>query len=375
MRILQLIDLYKTGGAEKVYDLFNQYCVSKRHTVSRIVLYGKADGQDTVKYLIQNEHTSLALKLLDQYKAMRLIYRMIKEQAVDHIVSFLDRSNLVVVFACLFNKNRPKITVTIHNPPTVQYLKVNKPIRSLLFFVLSWVYSRKWVKVVAVSRAVKDSLMSIGIKKIYVVYNPLETKEEYPVMADANADKFMLAAGRLDLQKAHWKLIKAFYYYKKTYNDAELKLYIAGAGNLESPLKALSMHLGINHSVVFLGYKSNIIEYINSSKGIIFSSLYEGFPMVLLECMALKKPFIGSEASIPIEIRDILINNTIINTYQTKVSAIDFNGNAVYDDEKELAYLIHKIQTDAVFSNTITNICHDWFCQNCSINNFDAYLV
>jgi glycosyltransferase involved in cell wall biosynthesis len=240
---------------------------------------------------------------------------------------------------------------------------------------LTWAYNREWVKVVAISQAVKDSLTSIGVKKIYIVHNPVEIKKDYPITTNNNSDKFILAIGRLDIQKSHWKLIKAFYFYKKIYKDNTLKLYIAGIGKLETDLKKLCVKLGIDNLVVFLGYKNNIIEYIKKSSCIVFSSLYEGFSIALLECMALKKPFIGSESSIPIEIRNILIKNNIMNTYQTENSDVDFNCNNINNDEKNLAFLIHKIQIDIVFYNTISNICYDWFYNNCSISNFDTYFI
>jgi glycosyltransferase involved in cell wall biosynthesis len=377
MNILQIIDLYQTGGAEKVYDLFGKYCILNGHTINQSVLYGnkKRYNKDTMEYIIQNEHTSLLQKLVGQCISIILMHHIMKKRSIDHIVSFLDRSNLVVIFACLLNKKRPRITVTIHNPPTVQYLKLNKYIRSFFFFVLTWAYNREWVKVIAVSQAVKDSLTSIGVKEIYVAHNPVEIKKDYPITTNNNSDTFILAIGRLDIQKAHWKLIKAFYFYKKIYKDNKIKLYIAGIGKLETDLKELCVKLGIDNLVVFLGYKNNIIEYINKSVCIVFSSFYEGFPISLIECMSLKKPFIGSESSIPIEIRDMLIKKNILNTYQTKNLDIDFNFNNINDDEKELAFLIHKIQTDIIFYNTISDVCYEWFCNNCSISNFDSYFI
>jgi glycosyltransferase involved in cell wall biosynthesis len=374
MKILQIIDQYQTGGAEKVYDLFYEYCISKMHTVRKIVLYGTQDRNSAIKYLLKNRHTLLLQKIFDQCIFVIILHQIIKKQPINHVISFLDRSNLVVIFACLLDKKRPEITITVHNPPTNQYLKLNNCMRSLFFFVLAWSYNHKWVKVIAVSQAVKDSLISIGVKKIHIAHNPLETKKNYLIKTEEiNVEPYILAIGRLDIQKAHWKLIKAFYFYKNTYKDNKLKLYIAGNGKLEMALKELCAKLGVDNQIVFLGYKENIAEYINRSKCIVFSSFYEGFPIALLECMALKKTFIGSEDSIPVEIRNVLATNNIMNIYKTKNTDIDFNYNNINDDEKEFAFLIHKMQTDTVFCNTISNLCYDWFCNNCSKKNFDTY--
>ena len=107
MKILQLIDQYKTGGAEKVYDLFSQYCLSKGYTTNRIIMYGELSVHSSEEYLMLCEHTSILQKLFDHFACIKILNYIIKERSVDHIVSFLDRSNLVVIFALLFDKKRP----------------------------------------------------------------------------------------------------------------------------------------------------------------------------------------------------------------------------------------------------------------------------
>jgi glycosyltransferase involved in cell wall biosynthesis len=416
MKILLLIDKYgKGGGTEKVFDLYTQYCISHNYKVCRMTMYNSGTASDT-EYLIENQHTSLFRKGIDQLNSIFSLRRIIKDKNIDCIVSFLDRSNLAAIWACLFIQRQIKITVTVHSRSTIQYLKLNKYLRCLFFFFLAWSYNRKKLKVIAVSQDVKDSLLSIGVKTVCIVYNPFElerikhfdfNKSRAPLKTSVfrdeplknacfaahrarnrkgtsennrflevpdNQDIFIVAVGRLEHEKAYWKLIKSFHYYKKTYQDDLLKLYILGTGSFENELKDMCNNELVG-SVSFLGYQENVIRYISKAQCMVFSSFYEGFPITLLECMSVRRPFIGSDNSIPYEIRSVLSANNIINTYHNDNFEINFDINKINNDEKELAYLIHKIQTDAVFSNTISSIGHDWFCQNCSINNFDAYLV
>jgi glycosyltransferase involved in cell wall biosynthesis len=374
MKILQIIDLYKTGGAEKVFDLFTQYCLAKNYKTTRVVMYGEHNISDN-KYLIPIESKSLFKKILDQLKCIFLLMYIIREKKIDFIVSFLDRSNLAIIFACFLYIKRPKITVTVHNPPTIQYLKLHKYIRLIYFYILSWLYNRKWIKVVAVSQNVKESLLSIGVKTIYVIYNPLVIKRNNYLLPIKNiSGKFIITVGRLEEQKAHWKLIKAFYFYKTMYQDDKLRLYIFGTGALEDKLKKMCVEFKITDSVIFMGYNREVIRYINQTECMIFSSLYEGFPISLLECAGLKKPFIGSNFSIPIEIINLFKEKNIENIFKITNNEINFCIAQIHEDEKQLAYLINRIINDKNFKETISNIGYQWFCNNCSLNNFDLYL-
>jgi glycosyltransferase involved in cell wall biosynthesis len=210
MRILQLIDLYKTGGAEKVYDMFSQYCYTRNISVERLVLYGEKAENDEKQYIISKEHTSLLRKLIDQYRCICSVHKLIRRKEISRLVGFLDRSNLVFVFAFLFDSKRPEITATVHNPPTIQYLKINTFIRRIFLESLSWAYNRKWVKVIAVSEDVKDSLSSIGVRNVQVIHNPVSFRQDAFELPLAPIEEYLIAIGRLEYQKGYWKLLKAF---------------------------------------------------------------------------------------------------------------------------------------------------------------------
>ncbi|GAB6393521.1 MAG: glycosyltransferase family 4 [Treponematales bacterium] len=376
MKLLQIIDLYKTGGAEKVYDLFYQYCVQAGHDVKRIVLYGGVD--DGKRYLIKQESGSLIQKCLDQARAVWLLRRVIKSEQTERVVSFLDRSNLAAILACFLSGTksggRPPVTVTVHNPPTVQYLKLKSPLRELFFFVLAFAYNRRHVKTIAVSAQIKEALERIGVRNVETVYNPFDFSRIKPAGANQGShERYIVAAGRLEYQKAHWKLLRAFCHYKHNFDSGGCKLYIFGSGSLEHDLKRLTKDLGIEDSVVFFGYVSNVMAYIRGARGMVFSSFYEGFPISLLECMALERPFVGSDGSIPPEIRSACVENGIANTYRTESMAVDF-GTTVGRDEMDLARLIHKMETDQVFAGAVAETGRKWMRDHCPLSNFDRYL-
>ena len=107
------------------------------------------------------------------------------------------------------------------------------------------------------------------------------------------ANNYILYMGRLIPLKGPQYLIEAFGEIRKT--NQQLKLAIAGTGDYENHLKSLASQIG---GIVFTGQISSLevkkVLYENSLM-VSVPSLYDAFPMVLLEAMACGKPVIGSK--------------------------------------------------------------------------------
>ena len=105
-------------------------------------------------------------------------------------------------------------------------------------------------------------------------------------------ENFVLYIGRLySLKGAHY-LIKAFQSIKKEH--AELKLVIAGSGDFEPYLRKVAQG---TRDILFIGYVDSLmikkLLYENCFT-VVVPSIYETFPMVVLEAMACSKPVIAS---------------------------------------------------------------------------------
>ncbi len=116
------------------------------------------------------------------------------------------------------------------------------------------------------------------------------------------AESYLLFMGRLSFSKGVQYLIEAFRSIKKEY--ASLKLVIAGTGDFENSLKRI---VNRERDIVFTGYIDSPTAkktlYKNSLL-VAVPSLYEAFPMVILEAMACSKPIVASDVGdIPLLIR------------------------------------------------------------------------
>lgn len=98
-------------------------------------------------------------------------------------------------------------------------------------------------------------------------------------------DKFVIGhIGRFSEPKNHIFLLKIFNELCQKRKDSVLCLI--GSGKLEGSIKKMAVKFGIDESVVFLGSRPNVWEYLNAFDVFCFPSLYEGFPIAVLEAQA-----------------------------------------------------------------------------------------
>ena len=98
------------------------------------------------------------------------------------------------------------------------------------------------------------------------------------------------------MNKDYYTLIKAFKYFltiNKNFNN-KYCLIIIGSGTLYEDLANLIKNENMHDKIILLNGKNNPFPFIAKSKIFILSSIYEGYPNVLLEAQALKKKIIST---------------------------------------------------------------------------------
>jgi glycosyltransferase involved in cell wall biosynthesis len=103
-------------------------------------------------------------------------------------------------------------------------------------------------------------------------------------MGLAEDTRFLLFAGRLHPQKDPLLLIEAF----AALEQANIHLLMAGAGELESELRAKIEHLGLSSQVTMLGAvtPNKLAALYRVSSVFVLSSVYEGLPLTVLEALS-----------------------------------------------------------------------------------------
>lgn len=151
--------------------------------------------------------------------------------------------------------------------------------------------------------------------------------------------------GRITQQKDPLGLIKAF----KNIVESNPKavLLIVGDGEIKEAAMQLALELKIEKSVVFENFRNDIPDVLYSSDIYCLPSLWEGFPIGLLEAMAMGKPVIATKVDGSVEIIEDGKNGFIIEP-QNKHALIEALNKLI--NNKEL-----RIQLGEAARQTIIN--------------------
>jgi glycosyltransferase involved in cell wall biosynthesis len=152
---------------------------------------------------------------------------------------------------------------------------------------------------IAVSAHVRTKLVTeLGWAptKIDLVYNGVEVAADPPMPSPAlraalrgTGDRpLILVPARLTPQKGHRFLLEA------ATQLPDARVVLAGDGPERSELEALAHDRGLAEQVLFLGHREDVRDLLAVADVVVLPSLFEGFPLSLLEAMVAGTPVIAT---------------------------------------------------------------------------------
>jgi glycosyltransferase involved in cell wall biosynthesis len=148
--------------------------------------------------------------------------------------------------------------------------------------------------IIGVSQSTNKYLSDIEVKKVKIVYNPIENLEEKENISKKTTKTLIISIiGRIDPHKRQLDFIEKIFV--KLSNIIKAKLYIVGAASkkdkhIENRIKEYEKLF--RNKIIFTGEVKNVFEYYNLSDIIIISSdrsIMEGLPRVAIEAGISKK--------------------------------------------------------------------------------------
>ncbi|EGJ9169699.1 glycosyltransferase [Escherichia coli] len=214
---------------------------------------------------------------------------------------------------------------------------------------------------VAVSEIVKKDacgLLNLDANNVELIYNG----HDIDYIKDKSTDykEFdtpvidFVSVGRITYAKGHYHLLRSLAIVKETYPN--VILYIVGTyekDNLKSIIDHLIEKYDLYDNVIFTGFSDNPYPYIKSAKALILSSIFEGFPGVVIESIALGTPVIATDcggASEVLKSPDAKIKNNTGDVEITKLGVLLPKFDGIYDinldfspTEKKMAQVMNDI--------------------------------
>jgi glycosyltransferase involved in cell wall biosynthesis len=182
-----------------------------------------------------------------------------------------------------------------------------RPVRKKIYSLLDR-FSEKFVdRFLVVSDVLKDKMIrghGIPAERVIRIYNGIEVDHYLPQDQNGSRERirnefnikgntlFIGAIGRLVWQKGFEYLVQAM---PKVLNEfSQTKLLIVGEGSLRNELEALAQKLKIEKHIMFANFRKDVKQILSAIDILIVPSLLEGFPMIILEGMAMAKPIIAT---------------------------------------------------------------------------------
>lgn len=345
-KILIVIPKLSNGGIERVASNFSMNLAEDSY---RQVIYSIMEQDISYPFKVKPIILSGELgsgflgKGMVFIKRLLMLRSLVKENEISIVISFGERCNFLTMLASL----KCKKILTIHSQISIEN-KAKGIYGYLSDFVARYLY-KSADRIIAVSNVVANDLRlnyHIPLSKIKTIYNghniEMITKKSSQVDISIKKNEMIydfISVGRITYAKGHWHLIKAMSIVKKKYNNAKLIIIGGEEEGISSELITLSQKLGVEDNIIFYGYSDNPYKYMSSARVFVLSSIFEGFPGVVVEALACGIPIVSSNSGGGTE---VLLNGLLPS---------DLDDNKTY--ESEYGFVTPKLANKKDFSEDI----------------------
>ena len=285
VKVCILVESLSRGGAEKAAAILSRSLVSNGYEVLIISF------KDEIDYKYSGDLLNLGLKNSKwrRFKQAQKFYKLKKGLKIfnaDVVIDFRTRSRVFMeAMLHMFVFPKKRMIFTIHSSNIDWHIP-----KGILFN-----YYYRLGKIVGVSKEICAVLKSkYSFEMVYHIPNSIDFESIFKSSQERLTQKgdFIVAVGRLYNEiKQFDKLIEV--YAKSNLVRKRIKLIILGDGPDKNELIKQVEKLNLKEYVIFTGFIKNPYMYMKRAKFQVLSSKLEGFPLVILESLALGTPVVS----------------------------------------------------------------------------------
>lgn len=355
MKIMFYINTLNTGGAERVLaNLANEFVKNNQEVIFVTSFSTKKEYElSTDIKRINLDNSKKMGRVRKNVCRIRELRKNIKNEQPDILVSFMAEANFRSVLAKLGTGT--KCVISVRNDPNREYPGFLGKIVGKILLPLAdgCVFQTEDARLWFPRRLQKKSV---------IIYNAV--KKDFFDTARNPVSNLVVTCGRLEKQKNHENLIKAFKEVSKEIKDS--MLYIYGEGTERKKLEKLIIDLEMQNKIFLKGVTENVQQALSEADLFVLSSDYEGMPNALLEALAVGVPSVSTDcpcggprmlidddkdgALVKVgsvdELKSAIINilnNSNIKTQMSKsakIKANEFRPETIYNEWKNYLKLI-----------------------------------
>ncbi len=276
------------GGAERVFANLAEYFNQKGYEIYVVTQYQYED-----EYILSSGITRILSDLTEEetgkgrignfVRRLLKLRQIFKDIRPDIVFSCSGKNNFMAMAANTFLKNKVVVSV-VADPVQEYYTKAMRFLAKNYFaFADGIVLQTAQAKAYFPKRIQKKSIIlpnSLNPKFLKTRYEGIRKKE-------------IVAVGRLDDNKNHAMLIRAFAGLTNEFPEYTVTVY--GEGEVRGKLEKLIKELKLENKVFLPGRTDAIEDKIYESSLFVMTSDAEGMPNAMLEAMSLGLPVISTD--------------------------------------------------------------------------------
>lgn len=274
------------GGSDKVMANLSLFLAKQGFEIDIIIVLNEISfpyaGKLVNLGLLKNNSNGL----FNKAKRFKALSDYLRNNKFDFIIDFRFRTKILQeLILARFIYNAPTI-FTVHSFLIDHYMPNNSWLTRLMY--------NNCLANVALGEEMKLLIeKKHQLKNVVTIPNPIyleEILEKQDEEIELNFD-FILAVGQYENEiKQFDKLISS--YGKSILSQKNIHLVIIGEGD-QSKLKTVILENKVSEFVHLLGYQKNPFQFMKRARFLVLCSKNEGFPNVILECLACKTPVVS----------------------------------------------------------------------------------
>lgn len=339
-----------TGGAERFAGSLGLMLEELHFEIHHVIINDGVDFHFNGKLLNLGRRCNQSSFFVKKIKKGILLHQYLNENGINIIIDNRTRNNFIrELFAKWIFGKRKKFAI-IHS------FKINNYLPKSIF--LAKILYRKTQKLICVSKDIENNVHTkYGFENIQTIYNSIDLPKQGYDVPENIPEKFILFFGRLDEKVKNITLLLNAFLSSKIFKSG-YKMIILGDGPDDNFVKNKINEMGLGPNVLMIPYTDKPFGYVKAARFTMLTSNYEGFPMSLIESLALGTPVIAVDChSGPREIIKNRQNGLLVENYNIEALA---NAIKTLADDDELYQICKSNAAKSVKHLSTENIAKQW---------------
>ncbi len=302
MKICYILPNLEKGGIPRVYEGLSSYFTHQGYRSMTVLLHSglKLNYRGVGEiYELKEMGNGLFGKIEAFICRLKLLTRLLRKEKPDVIIGFGVAANILMLLSSFSARK----ICTEHNIKSIENRQWG--IYGKMYNILMHFCYKKADCIVALTDAMKDDLQQsyhIPSSKIQVIANPIvredivkkaESINTYITQAVKEDDFCLLCLGASEERKGHFQLLTLLPSLLEVNKKIKL-VFLGGRGSDTNNMLIYIEENKLSDNVVFVDFDVNPYTWIKRADLMLMPSYYEGFPMSILESLALGTPVIAT---------------------------------------------------------------------------------